>query len=166
MKAAVKTQTTARIINGYNAAIMTGIVPYTPNDGIQKYKATFKLDAASEKARDEEILLCTKEGDSNLNVCNMIIAAFGGKELAEGQDPEPTLMKCINKPCALLCYPQTNKDGKVYSHTNSYGFYGDKPSVLPVSAVGQTIDIAEAPAKPAKKEPKSDDTNPFGGDGF
>lgn len=162
MKAAIKLDNKT-FITGYNKAIFTEIK--TENFVSQGKQcvvtnAYFHVSGAKD-TNFEKFSITDSDDNANLDICNMILEAFGKKLITVGEDPTNLLNQCINKECALLMYPQAGKDGKVYHHTARYGNYNGNPAVLGIKSVGQTIDATAPTTTEPKSAPKSDEDIPF-----
>ena len=151
-------------ITGYNKATLTELKTEsfmsngTPCTVTNAY---FHVEGAKD-TNFEKFSITDSNDNANLDLCNMVIKAFNGKEIKEGEDPTAQLNRCLNKDCALLLYPQAGKDGKVYHHTARYGMLGQVPAVKPLASVGEAFDYVakDGESKPAttKQAVKEDDT--------
>ena len=152
-------------ITGYNKAILTELKPESFNSNGTPCVVTnayFHVEGAKE-THFEKFSITDANDNANLDLCNMLIKAFGGKEIKEGEDPTAQLNRCLNKPCALLLYPQAGKDGKVYHHTARYGMIGQTPAVKPLASAGELFDYVakdgeSKPATTTKQAVKEDET--------
>lgn len=163
MNPAVKNQnnSTFKPIQGYNKAVLTELKTESfTAKGKQCIvtKAIFHVVGASEKSY-EKMSITNTEDDADLDVCNMIVTAFGGREVKEGDSVDQVLNKCIGKECSILLYPQTNYQGKTYLNCAPYGFFKGHKGVENVSKAGTEVelDLSTPNKKPAKEEPKEDD---------
>ena len=148
-----------RPISGYNKATLKELKTesFTSKDGraCTVTNAVFQLVGGSDKAF-ENVSLTDTDDNAKEDVVNMVIKAFGGKEMKVGEDPTAVLNRCIGKECAMLMYKQGE-----YLHTAKYGFFNGNPALKPVSAVGEEFTYDQKPKKDNKPEPKSDEENPF-----
>ena len=165
MKPAVKVENNFKtMLTGYNKATFTELKTesFTSNGkACTVTNAYFHVDGAKD-TNFEKFSITDADDNANLDLCNMVITAFGGKAIKEGEDPTAQLNRCLNKDIALLMYPQVSpKDGKTYHHTARYGMVGQAPAVKPLTCVGEVFEYTakEGDSKPAAKtEPKEDET--------